>query len=153
MSVWPGHQRILISQDVRWYFLLSKHFSWDPDLKITGYKCLQLQRRWYRMPISSACKEEGKNQTLIYYLSLGYKRKKNAFVTEKLLKESYPPWLVWLSGFSVGLQTKGLPVWFPVRAHAWVAGQVPNKGHIRGNHTLMFLSLSFPSLPFSKIIK
>ena len=62
------------------------------------------------MPISSACKEEGKNQTLIYYLSLGYKRKKNAFVIEKLLKESYPPWLVWLSGFSVGLQTKGLPV-------------------------------------------
>ena len=36
---------------------------------------------------------------------------------------------------------------FPVRAHAWVAGQVPSKGRTRGNHTLMFLSvsLSFPS--------
>ena len=49
-----------------------------------------------------------------------------------------------------GLQTKGSPVWFPVRAHAWVAGQVPNRGCARGNHTLMFLSpplsFSFPSL-------
>ena len=34
----------------------------------------------------------------------------------------------------------------PVRAHTWVAGQVPSGGHVRGNHTLMFLSLSF-SLP------
>ena len=38
-----------------------------------------------------------------------------------------------------------------VRAHAWVAGQVLSGGHMRGNHTLMFLSLSFshPS-PLSK---
>ena len=43
------------------------------------------------------------------------------------------------------------PVQFPVRAHACVAGQVPSGGHMRGNHTLMFLSLSFsfPS-PLSK---
>ena len=63
-------------------------------------------------------------------------------------------WLVWLSGLSAGLQTKGLPVRFPVRAHAWVVGQVPSRGHMRGNHTLMFLSLSFslPS-PLSKINK
>ena len=27
-------------------------------------------------------------------------------------------WLVWLNGLSAGLQTKGLPVQFPVRAHA-----------------------------------
>ena len=32
---------------------------------------------------------------------------------------------------------------FPVRAHAWVAGQVPSRGHARGNHPLMFLCLSF----------
>ena len=37
-------------------------------------------------------------------------------------------------------------VQFPVRAPAWVAGQVPSRGCMRGNHTLMFLSLSF-SLP------
>ena len=41
---------------------------------------------------------------------------------------------------------------FPVRAHAWVAGQGPSKGCARGNHTLMFLSLSFSlSSPLSKI--
>ena len=45
-----------------------------------------------------------------------------------------------------GLRTKGSPVRFPVRAHAWVAGQVPSRGCVRGNHTMMFLSLSF-SLP------
>ena len=32
------------------------------------------------------------------------------------------PWLVWLSGLTASLQTKGLPVRFPVRAHAWVVG-------------------------------
>ena len=47
-----------------------------------------------------------------------------------------------------GLWTKGSPVQFPVRAHAWVASQVPSGGHMRGNHTLLFLSLS-PSLPLS----
>ena len=40
------------------------------------------------------------------------------------------------------LQTKGLPVQFPVRAHAWVVGQVPSGGHMRGNHTCFSPSLS-----------
>ena len=44
------------------------------------------------------------------------------------------------------LRIKGLPVRFPIKAHAWVVGQVPSRGHVRGNHTLMFVSLSF-SLP------
>ena len=44
---------------------------------------------------------------------------------------------------------QGSPVQFPVRAHAWVAGQVPSRGSTRGNHTLMFLSLSLSSLPLS----
>ena len=56
------------------------------------------------------------------------------------------PWLVWLSELSASLRTKGSLVRFPVREHAWVAGQVPSAGHTRGDHTLMFLSLSF-SLP------
>ena len=58
------------------------------------------------------------------------------------------PWLVWLSGLSVvGLQTKESQVQFPVRTHAWAAGQVPSGECARGNHTLMFpsLSFSFPS--------
>ena len=55
-------------------------------------------------------------------------------------------WLVSLNGLSASLQTKGLPVRFPVRAHAWVTGQVPSGGHTRGNHALIFFS---PSLSLS----
>ena len=58
------------------------------------------------------------------------------------------PWLVWLSGLSVGLQTKPLPVQIPVRDSGQVSSHVPGGGRRRGNHTLMFLSLSF-SLPSS----
>ena len=63
------------------------------------------------------------------------------------------PWQVRLSGLSAGLQTERSLVPFPVRPHAWVAGQVPRRGCVRGNHTLMFLSisLSLPS-PLSKKI-
>ena len=43
-----------------------------------------------------------------------------------------------------GLRNKGSPVRFPARAHSWVAGQVPTTGPSRSNHTLIFLSLSFP---------
>ena len=46
------------------------------------------------------------------------------------------------------LQTKGLPVRFPVKAHAWVEGQVHSGSHMRGNHTLIFLPL-YPPLPLS----
>ena len=35
---------------------------------------------------------------------------------------------MWLSGLSAGLRIKGSLVWFPVRAHAWVVGQVPSAG-------------------------
>ena len=38
-----------------------------------------------------------------------------------------------------------------IRAHAWVEGLVHSRGPVRGNHTLMFLSLSFPlRSPLSK---
>ena len=50
------------------------------------------------------------------------------------------PWLEWLSGLSAGLRTKGLQVQFPVRAHAWVAGQDPGGGaHERQPHIDVFL--------------
>ena len=41
------------------------------------------------------------------------------------------------------------PVWFPVRAHAWVVGQVSSWGQATGNHTLMFSPSLSPSLPLS----
>ena len=59
------------------------------------------------------------------------------------LEKDMQPWLVWLSGLSAGLRTKGLAVQFPVRAHAWVAGQVPSRVCVKGNHTLMFLTPLF----------
>ena len=62
-------------------------------------------------------------------------------------KQERQPWLVWLSGLSADLRTTGLLVQFPVGAYAWVAGQVPSGERVRGNHTLMFLSLSSPSPP------
>ena len=47
---------------------------------------------------------------------------------------------------SASLRSKGSQVRFPVRAHVWVAGQVPGRGYVRGNHTFMLLSVSL-SLP------
>ena len=46
----------------------------------------------------------------------------------KIAKMSGEPWLVWLSGLSAGLWTERSLVQFPVKVHAWVAGQVPNWG-------------------------
>ena len=43
-------------------------------------------------------------------------------------KTKHEPWLVWVSGLSASLRTKGLSVRFPVRAHAWVLGQGPRRG-------------------------
>ena len=45
------------------------------------------------------------------------------------LKMDKRPWLVWLSGLSDSLGTKGSLVGLPVRAHAWVEGRVPSRGH------------------------
>ena len=66
-------------------------------------------------------------------------------ILEYLKENKVWPWLVWLSGLNAGLQTKRSPIRFPVRAHAWVVGQVPSWGCARGNQ-LMFLS--HMSLPF-----
>ena len=59
------------------------------------------------------------------------------------------PWLVWLSGLSAGCELKGC--WFDSQSGhmpgLWARS--PVGGHVRGNNTLMFLSLSF-SLPSSK---
>ena len=48
-------------------------------------------------------------------------------------KKTKQPWLVWLGGLSTSLRTKRSPARFPVRAHAWVAGQVPTWERTRGN--------------------
>ena len=69
----------------------------------------------------------------------------NKYIKIKKIKNTTTALAGELSGLSAGLQTKGLPVQFPVRAHAWVAGQVLSRGRARGTTDSMFLSLS-PSL-------
>ena len=70
---------------------------------------------------------------------------------ERQIKLTLSPWLVWLSGLSASLQTKGSLVWFPVRAHAWVIGQVPSRGaHERQLHIDVSLPLFLPPFPFLK---
>ena len=65
------------------------------------------------------------------------------YILKALLKNIYTALAGVAQWIECRLQTKVSPVQFPVRAHAWVAGQVPSEGQVRGNHTLMFLSLSF----------
>ena len=68
-------------------------------------------------------------------------KQRKAFIWDQKLK--CEPWLVWLNGLSASLRSKGLLIQFLVREYAWVAGQVPQCKAHKGNHTLMFLSLSF----------
>ena len=58
------------------------------------------------------------------------------------------PWLVWLSKLSAGLQTKGLPVRFPVREHAWVVGLAPSWRHVRGSRSMYLLHIDDSLLVF-----
>ena len=64
------------------------------------------------------------------------------------LKNIEQPCLVWLSASSARLQTKVSLVRFPVRARAWVAGQVPKiyqddylVSYIMPNHWVVHLKL------------
>ena len=60
----------------------------------------------------------------------------------------FHPRLVWLSRLSASPWTKGPLVQFPVRAHAWVVGQVPSRGPLREATTHWCFSPSLsPSLP------
>ena len=59
------------------------------------------------------------------------------------LKISNNHWLVWLSGLSTDLRTKGLPVQFPAKGTCLCCRPGPSWGHARDNHTLMFPSPLF----------
>ena len=62
-----------------------------------------------------------------------------------IIKKKFKPQLVWLSGLNASLWTKRSWVWFPAKAHAWVAGQVPSWGCVRGNQLiyLSYINVSF----------
>ena len=57
---------------------------------------------------------------------------------------------MWLSGWSVGLQTKGLLVPFPVRAHAGITGQIPGGGACERQSHIDVSLPPFPSLTINK---
>ena len=65
-----------------------------------------------------------------------------------LSKITLQAWLVWLSGLSAGLRTERSPVRFPVRARAWVVGQVPAQGRVRGNQLMYLLYINVSLPPF-----
>ena len=48
--------------------------------------------------------------------------------TQEVKQWSVLPWLVWLSGLSTSLRTKGSQVRFPVRTHAWLQTRFPVGG-------------------------
>ena len=74
-----------------------------------------------------------------------------------VIKSYFWPWLVRLSGLSASLQTERSLGRFPVRAHAWIAGQVPGWGHARSNQSIFLwhidisLPLFLPTPLFLKI--
>ena len=74
-------------------------------------------------------------------------------VNNQIHIKNMEPWLMWLSGLSTGLRTQGSWVQFPVRARAWVVGQVPKWGVQEETDPCFFItSMSlflFPSLPLS----
>ena len=92
-------------------------------LKVFSYCCLHLLRE---VPIH-----------LLLVLNI-FKRLKSILLFQNIFDKNFP-WLVWLSGLNAGLQTKGSLVRFPVRAHTWVAGQVPSWEHARGTQLVFFL--------------
>ena len=76
--------------------------------------------------------------------------RKSCFILVQLNRNSFKifflPWLVWLSGLSTSLWTTGSMFWFPVRAHAWVAGQDPSRGAWEAT-TYWCFSPSLPPFP------
>ena len=131
-------------QSNRWCHLKGEKGSprsrWECDVSHTRSVFLSKYHIWQ---LSRTHEENKENST---YPTRVFVRIKDDTKYKKL--RTLPGVAQWIER---GLWTKGSPVLFPVRAHAWVAGQVPSRGYVRSNHTLMFLSLyfSFPS-PLSK---
>ena len=99
-----------------------------------------------------SCPSNGQNLFTYLYVIIRWQHSKPSPylpICSLVLNNGFLSWLVWLSGLISGLWTKGSPNRFPIRAHAWIVGQVSRGGHTRGNHTLIFLSLSFSFLSSS----
>ena len=98
---------------------------------------IALSLHWENHVHNAVSETLGKGKILFFFLV------KFLYLVYTIKKGRDMLWLVWLSGLRASLWTKGSLVRFLVRAHAWVVCQVPRSGRMRGNHTLMLLTLSF----------
>ena len=80
---------------------------------------------------------------------------KSSFQILVLFKKSFLTWLVWLSGLSISLRTKGSSVRFPVQGTCLLCRPGPQQGACnRQPHVDVSLPLSLPSpLKINKIFK
>ena len=109
-----------------------------------------------RILVISSCLPWDKDWKLLLYYKVNWQHSMSMYQKiwnwYTVYKNTTQPWLMWLSGLSAGLRAKGSPVQLPVRAHAWVAGQVPSRGRTGGSHTDVSLPLFLPSaLKITKI--
>ena len=119
--------------------------SVQSQLLILNFLLLLMHHQFHRHVVHS--------QKSMLHVPLSIAKQMISLRLEHQKENKYLPLLVWLSGLSASLWSESLPfrlpVWlqvrFPVRAHIWVAAQVPGWGCARGIR-LMFLSP--PSLPF-----
>ena len=78
-----------------------------------------------------------------FSINLGWKPRWNGiYITGSEKTSKCPGWCSSVD-WAQACEPKGYQLDSQSRAHAWVAGRVPSRGHMRGNHTLMLLSLSF----------
>ena len=125
----------------------------SPESKLGGesHHLLKPEKPEFLLPVTTNPLNRDKNWIFMGTLFRCLRSEK---MTGYIPSKTVLPWLVWLSGLSAGLWTKRSPVQFPVRAHAWVADQVPRWGHARGNWSMSLLHIDVspslsPSLPLS----
>ena len=134
-SLWPTFVFSTSAHFANFYYSCEDFIHMRISRELSDQKC----DRWYSLcGIKIIFKVILKIATLL--------KKKIKWIYNFELNKKLWPWLVWLSGLSASLWTERSLVRFPVRAHAWVAGQVREATNWCISCTLMFLSLSF-SLP------
>ena len=73
-----------------------------------------------------------------------WERSKKQEPTRGFCRRMFSPWLVWLSGLSAGLRSKGSLVQFPVSTRTWVTGPVTSRRPRIDVSLPLFLSLLSP---------
>ena len=150
----------LVSECGWWYSKLTFFCSWPPHYGIFAQHFVPIpepKTRWQPFPKMTISGSDTKGQIRRVW-------KQQKFHSPNRIKKVHLATIKThfaLAGVAQWIEqrllwNKGSPIQFPVRAHAWVAGQLPSGVRARGNHTLMFLPLfllPFLSLKINKILK